>query len=59
MTKSGLIQAIATKMPHLPARDVEEFGVTIKMPVGTKLEETSRVVAQLELCLAALREAQL
>lgn len=31
-----------------PARDVEEFGVTIKMPVGTKLEETERVVAQLE-----------
>jgi multidrug efflux pump subunit AcrB len=31
-----------------PARDVEEFGVTIKMPVGTKLEETGRVVAQLE-----------
>jgi multidrug efflux pump subunit AcrB len=31
-----------------PARDVEEFGVTIKMPVGTKLEETSRVLAQLE-----------
>ncbi|UCD58027.1 MAG: efflux RND transporter permease subunit, partial [Candidatus Hydrogenedentota bacterium] len=36
-----------------PARDVEEFGVTIKMPVGTKLEETERVVAQLE--HAALR----
>jgi multidrug efflux pump subunit AcrB len=31
-----------------PARDVEEFGVTIKMPVGTKLEETGRVLAQLE-----------
>ena len=31
-----------------PARDVEEFGVTIKMPVGTKLEETERAVKQLE-----------
>ena len=31
-----------------PARDVEEFGITIKMPVGTKLEETERVVQQLE-----------
>jgi len=31
-----------------PARDVEEFGITIKMPVGTKLEETERVVAKLE-----------
>jgi len=31
-----------------PARDVEEFGITIKMPVGTKLEETGRVVEQFE-----------
>ena len=31
-----------------PARDVEEFGLTIKMPVGTKLEETGRVVEKLE-----------
>jgi multidrug efflux pump subunit AcrB len=31
-----------------PARDVEEFGITIKMPVGTKLEETERVVAKFE-----------
>jgi multidrug efflux pump subunit AcrB len=31
-----------------PARDVEEFGITIKMPVGTKLEETERIVAKLE-----------
>jgi multidrug efflux pump subunit AcrB len=31
-----------------PARDVEEFGVTIKMPVGTKLEETELVVEKLE-----------
>jgi multidrug efflux pump subunit AcrB len=31
-----------------PARDVEEFGVTIKMPVGTKLEETERIIAQIE-----------
>jgi multidrug efflux pump subunit AcrB len=31
-----------------PARDVEEFGITIKMPVGTKLEETERVVQKLE-----------
>jgi multidrug efflux pump subunit AcrB len=31
-----------------PARDVEEFGVTIKMPVGTKLEKTEEVIEQLE-----------
>lgn len=31
-----------------PARDVEEFGVTIKMPVGTKLEETEKVVERFE-----------
>lgn len=31
-----------------PARDVEEFGITIKMPVGTKLEKTREVVAKFE-----------
>lgn len=41
-----------------PARDVEEFGVTIKMPVGTKLEETSRVVAQLERAALELPEEE-
>jgi multidrug efflux pump subunit AcrB len=39
-----------------PARDVEEFGVTIKMPVGTKLQETGRVVAQLERAALELPE---
>lgn len=41
---------LAYKMPFVlfPARDVEEFGITIKMPVGTKLEETERVIAELE-----------
>ena len=47
---AGCIAFAYVFMPFVlfPARDVEEFGVTIKMPVGTKLEETSRVVAQLE-----------
>jgi multidrug efflux pump subunit AcrB len=46
----GCIAFAYVFMPFVlfPARDVEEFGVTIKMPVGTKLEETGRVVAQLE-----------
>jgi multidrug efflux pump subunit AcrB len=39
-----------------PQRDVEEFGVTIKMPVGTKLEETGSVVAQLERAALQLPE---
>jgi multidrug efflux pump subunit AcrB len=42
-----------------PARDVEEFGVTIKMPVGTKLEETGRVVAQLEQAALELPQEEL
>jgi multidrug efflux pump subunit AcrB len=41
-----------------PARDVEEFGVTIKMPVGTKLEETGRVVTQLERAALELPEEE-
>ena len=41
-----------------PARDVEEFGVTIKMPVGTKLEETSRVVERLERVALAVPEEE-
>jgi multidrug efflux pump subunit AcrB len=41
-----------------PARDVEEFGVTIKMPVGTKLEETRRVVALLERAALELPEEE-
>jgi multidrug efflux pump subunit AcrB len=41
-----------------PARDVEEFGVTIKMPVGTKLEETRRVVAQFERIALELPEEE-
>jgi multidrug efflux pump subunit AcrB len=47
---TGCIAFAYLFMPFVlfPARDVEEFGVTIKMPVGTKLEETGRVVAQLE-----------
>jgi len=47
---AGCIAFAYLFMPFVlfPARDVEEFGVTIKMPVGTKLEETGRVVAQLE-----------
>jgi multidrug efflux pump subunit AcrB len=47
---SGCLAFAYAFMPFVlfPARDVEEFGVTIKMPVGTKLEETSRVLAQLE-----------
>ncbi len=47
---AGCIAFAYAFMPFVlfPARDVEEFGVTIKMPVGTKLEETGRVVAQLE-----------
>jgi multidrug efflux pump subunit AcrB len=47
---AGCIAFAYTFMPFVlfPARDVEEFGVTIKMPVGTKLEETGRVVTQLE-----------
>ncbi len=46
----GCIAFAYVFMPFVlfPARDVEEFGVTIKMPVGTKLEETGHVVAQLE-----------
>ncbi|MDX1815127.1 MAG: efflux RND transporter permease subunit, partial [Thermodesulfobacteriota bacterium] len=42
-----------------PARDVEEFGVTIKMPVGTTLEETGRVVAQLERAALELPEEEI
>jgi multidrug efflux pump subunit AcrB len=55
---TGCIVFAYSFMPFVlfPARDVEEFGVTIKMPVGTKLEETGRVVAQLEDAGLALPE---
>jgi multidrug efflux pump subunit AcrB len=54
----GCIAFAYAFMPFVlfPARDVEEFGVTIKMPVGTKLEETGRVVAELERAALALPE---
>lgn len=57
---AGCIAFAYVFMPFVlfPARDVEEFGVTIKMPVGTKLEETSRVVAQLERAALELPEEE-
>jgi len=57
---AGCIAFAYLFMPFVlfPARDVEEFGVTIKMPVGTKLEETSRVVAQLERAALELPEEE-
>jgi multidrug efflux pump subunit AcrB len=55
---AGCIAFAYAFMPFVlfPARDIEEFGVTVKMPVGTKLEETGRVVAQLERAALALPE---
>ncbi len=57
---AGCVASAYVFMPFVlfPARDVEEFGVTIKMPVGTKLEETSRVVAQLERAALELPEEE-
>jgi multidrug efflux pump subunit AcrB len=57
---AGCIAFAYIFMPFVlfPERDVEEFGVTIKMPVGTKLEETSRVVAQLERTALELPEEE-
>jgi len=57
----GCIVFAYTFMPFVlfPARDVEEFGVTIKMPVGTKLEETGRVVAELERTALELPEEEI
>jgi multidrug efflux pump subunit AcrB len=55
---AGCIAFAYLYMPFVlfPARDIEEFGVTIKMPVGTKLEETGRVVGQLERAALELPE---